>query len=203
MARKKEKEVIEKDAVLENQDFDLFSALAALDRKDYDYYDKLTDEQQKKFMPFMLIHWLSAVKGNKNLQLYYLQSADVHANKYLLDYMIASKEHYHPKLQWLMLCAASPGVGKQFHQWIPKISEKISLLKEPAKIKDIQTYFKKLYPAVSAGDLAEISKAFVEEQNKKMSLAAKFPALKFDEIELLGKLISDDEIRKYERDSGN
>jgi hypothetical protein len=44
------------------QDFNLFDALAAMDKKDYDYYDRLTDEQQKKFVPYMMTHWMSAIK---------------------------------------------------------------------------------------------------------------------------------------------
>ena len=78
------KESLSKDEKFENIEFDLFEALAAIDRKDYTYYDRLTEEQKKKFVPFMLIHWVSAIKGNSELQNYYLQSTDYHANKYLL-----------------------------------------------------------------------------------------------------------------------
>ena len=43
------------DEKLEKQDFNLFEAIAAIDKKDYDYYDRLTPEQQKKFVPFMML----------------------------------------------------------------------------------------------------------------------------------------------------
>ena len=68
------------DEKLENQDFDLFNALAALDKKDYGYYDRLTQEQQRKFVPYMMLMWMSAVKGNKDLQNYYVSSTDYYAN---------------------------------------------------------------------------------------------------------------------------
>jgi hypothetical protein len=204
MAKKTQpKETKDKDNIFEQQDFDLFKALDAIDRKDYNYYDNLTQEQQKKFSPYQLIQWLSAVKGNHNLQIYYLQSTEIHANKYLLDYMISSKEHNHPKLVWLMLCAASPGIGKQFHQWVPKISEKTTLLKEPAKQKDIEKYYKKIYPKATDADITAVSKAYVEEQKKKLTLAKRFPNLKYDDIELLSKLVSDDDIKQYARDNGD
>ena len=98
------KEKLSQDEKFEKIDFDLFDALAAIDRKDYSYYDRLTSEQQKKFVPFMLIHWVSAIKGNSELQSYYLQSTEYHANKYLFNESVQKN----PKLQWLMLCAASP-----------------------------------------------------------------------------------------------
>jgi len=60
------------DEKFERQDFDLFEALTALDKKDYAYYDRLSDEQQKKFVPYMLTHWMSAIKGKGDVQGFYL-----------------------------------------------------------------------------------------------------------------------------------
>ena len=193
------KEKVQADEKFENQDFDLFQALIAIDKKDYGYYDRLTAEQQKKFVPFMMVHWVSAVNGNKDVQSYYLQSTDYHANKYLFNENVQK----HPKLQWLMLCSASPGVGKQFHQWIPHIKDKVSKLKEKPKTKDIKEYFKKIYPKVSDSDLTLLSEGYVDEHRKKMYLANKFPNLKFDEIETLSDLITDQDIEDYEKDWGN
>jgi hypothetical protein len=193
------KEKLSTDEKFTNQDFDLFEALTAIDKKDYSYYDRLTPEQQKKFVPFMMLHWVSAIKGSGDLQSYYLQSTDYHANKYMFNEAVQK----HPKLQWLMLCAASPGIGKQFHQWIPHIRERVSKLKELPKIKEMKDYFKKIYPKSSDSDLTAISAVFVDTQKKKMYLADKFPELKFDEIELLSDIITDQDIAKYEEDSGN
>ena len=122
------------DEKLEDQDLNIFDVLAALDRKDYDYYDKLSESQRKKFSPFIIIQWMSAIKANAGLQSYYLMNTDYSANKYLFNEYISK----HPKLQWQMLCAASPGMGKQFHQWIPSIGSKVAKLETPAKLKDIK-----------------------------------------------------------------
>lgn len=51
------------DEKFEKIDFDLFEALAAIDRKDYGYYDRLTEEQQRKFSPYMMVRWMSSMKG--------------------------------------------------------------------------------------------------------------------------------------------
>lgn len=198
-ASSKTKEKVATEDKLEKQDFDLFQALDAIDRKDYDYYDRLTPEQQKKFVPFMMLHWVSAVKASKDVQSYYLQSVEYHANKYMFNENVQK----HPKLQWLMLCAASPGIGKMFHQWIPHIRERITRLKEKPKSKEIKDYFKKIYPKVSDNDLTLLTDAYLDSHATKMYIASKFPDMKYDEIELLSDLISDEDIKIYEEESGN
>jgi hypothetical protein len=187
------------DEKFEKQDFDLFEALAALDKKDYGYYDRLTPEQQKKFVPFMMLHWMSAIKGGEGVSRYYVMSTSEYANKYMFNENVMK----HPKLQWLMLCAASPGMGKQFHQWIPHIKERVSKLREPAKAKEVKEYFKKIYPKTSDSDLSLLTEAFVENHKRKMYLADRFPNLKYDEIELLSELVTDEDIRRYEEELGN
>lgn len=193
------KEKLSADEKFEKQDLDLFEAIAAIDKKDYSYFDRLTPEQQKKFVPFMMLHWISAVKGNEGISRYYVMSTAEYANKYIFNEAVMK----HPKLQWLMLCAASPGLGKQFHQWIPHIKERVSKLREPAKVKDIKEYYKKIYPKTSDSDITELSEVFVDSHKRKMYLAEKFPNLKYDEIELLSDIITDQDIKQYEEDCGN
>jgi hypothetical protein len=193
------KEKLSADEKFEKVEFDLFDAIAAIDRKDYSYYDRLTPEQQKKFVPFMMLHWISAIKGSEGLSRYYVMSTNEYANKYLFNENVMK----HPKLQWLMLCSASPGMGKQFHQWIPHIRERISKLKESPKTKEIKDYYKKIYPKSSDSDLNLVTDVFVDNHRKKMYVAAKFPEMKFDEIELLSEIITDEDIKKYEESFGN
>lgn len=195
----KKKQATPKDEKFEKQDFNLFEALAALDKKDYNYYARLTPEQQKKFVPFMMIHWMSAIKSSGDLARYYVISTNEHANTYLFNESVMK----HPKLQWYMLCASSPGLGKQFHQWIPHIKERVSKLREPAKTKDIKEYYKKIYKTASANDLDLLSEVFVENHKRKMYLAERFPNMKFEDIELLGDIITDEDIDKYEQELGN
>ena len=147
----------------------------------------------------MMLHWVSAVKGNEGVSRYYVMSVEAHANKYMFNEFVQK----HPKLQWYMLCAASPGLGKQFHQWIPHIKERVSKLRESAKLKDTKEYYKKINPKASDSDVTLISEAFVESHKRKVYLAEKFPNLKYDEIELLSDLVTDKDIKQYEEDSGN
>lgn len=187
------------DEKLEKQDFDLFKALDALDRKDYGYLDTMTDVQQRKFVPYMMTHWMSAIKGSGEMQGYYLRSVDYYANTHLFNENVQK----HPKLQWQMLCAASPGMGKQFHQWIPHLSAKVTALKESPKAKDVRDYYAKIYPKAGSSDIQAISEAFVDEHKKKVYLASLYPNLKQTDIELLSQLVTDDDIKQYEKDRGN
>lgn len=193
------KAAVPTDEKLEKQDFDLFAALSALDKKDYFYLDSMTEEQQKKFVPYMMTHWMSAIKASGELQGYYLRSVDYHANKYMFNESVQK----HPRLQWLMLCASSPGIGKQFHQWIPHMSAKVSTLAEPAKLKDVKEYYKKIYPKSDSEDIDAAAGVFVAEHKRKVHLSKLFPNLKQTDIETLNQIITDEDIKQYEKDRGN
>lgn len=193
------KSKVSADEKLQNQDFDLFKSIEMVDRKDYSWFDSLTEEQQRKFVPYMMIHWISAVKSKTEISSYYLMSVDSTANKYFFNEMIQK----HPKLQWLMLCASSPGIGKQFHQWIPHLSPKISNLKESADKKTVNEYFTKIYPTVDKNELSEISDDFCKHQKHKYRLAKIFPNMKLDDLELLSQVVSSEMIDQYEKESGN
>lgn len=187
------------DEKLRDTDVNLFEILGAIDKKDYGYYERLSEVQQKKVTLFLLVHWASAIKASPELQGYYLRSVDFHANKYLFNENVMR----HPKLIWLMLCASSPGMGKYQHQWIPHIKPKVSLLHEDAQIADMKKYYEKLYPKAATGDITEISKEFVRDQRRKRYFASVYPNLKLSDVETLSQITTDEEIAQYESDRGN
>ena len=91
------------------------SEMAALDRKNREFYDSLTDDEKKKFSPFLMIRYGSTVAGNPDLQSYYLMSCNERLNKHFFDINTTQ----HKKLQWLLATTVSPDMGNQFHQWLP------------------------------------------------------------------------------------
>jgi len=99
----------------------LNTILGALDNKDMGFYDRLTSNQQKQLSPFLLNRYMSIVKGSKDLASYYLLATNQNVNVMYFD--LAK----HPKLIWQLLCTASPGMGKQFHQWVGFKSKIISV----------------------------------------------------------------------------
>ena len=90
------------------------------DHKVRDFYDDLTEEERKKFAPFLMIRWGSAVEGSRDLQEFYVISTNERLNKNFFN--INSTRHR--KLQWLMATTVSPGLGAMRHNWIaPKKKE--------------------------------------------------------------------------------
>ena len=192
------KEKVSSDEKFEKQDFDLFGALSAIDRKDYSWFSKLSEEQQRKFVPYMMTHWVSSVKNTGVMGSYYVMSTDAHANKYLFNEAVQK----HPELQWMMLCASSPGMGSQRRQWIPHLNAKIGNLKERAKTKDVKDYFEKIYKNSDSAVIKQAAEEFTSIQNHRYRVAKLYPDMKISDIEILSDLISKEELDRYDRDSG-
>lgn len=90
------------------------------DRKNRQFYDELTEEERKKFSPYLMIRWGSAVEGSRDLQEFYVISANQRLNKHFF----AVNTTAHKKLQWLLATTVSPDMGTPRHIWIaPKKKE--------------------------------------------------------------------------------
>jgi len=134
--------------------------LSAMDRKDRKFYDSLSNEEKKAFSPFLMNRYASSVKGPSELQEWWLIATNKRVNTYFFDL------GKHPKLQWLLLTSASPGMGSAFHEWIA-------------------------------------NKKKVASKNKiGKALNHIYPHAKPDEIELLEKLNTKADVKKYLEDLG-
>lgn len=92
---------------------ELNRVLAALDKKEYDFYDSLTDDEKKSLSLFILNRFSSLVsEGPIDLQAWYLLATNENVNKYYFDL------YKHPKLTWLLLTTVSPQLGKQRRKWV-------------------------------------------------------------------------------------
>jgi hypothetical protein len=121
------------------------SEMSAFDRKNREFYDSLTDEEKKKFSPYLMIRYGATVTGNADLQAYYLMSCNERLNKHFFDINTAQ----HKKLQWLLATTVSPGMGTQYHQWIaPK--------KKTIDNKSIK-FLRELHPHLKEEDLKLLS----------------------------------------------
>ena len=61
------------------------SEMAALDHKDRQYYDNLTDEEKKKFSPYLIMRYSASVEGHQDLQAWYLMATNQRVNKHFFD----------------------------------------------------------------------------------------------------------------------
>jgi hypothetical protein len=94
-------------------------------------------------------------------------------------------------------------MGKQYHQWIPHLNSKLAELKTKASFKEVRDYFEKVYPSVSKEDVKEIAQYWTSEQNHQHRLAELFPDMKIDDIKALSKVVTAEDLDKYEAESGN
>lgn len=115
--------------------------MARLDLKDRAFYDDLTDEERKKFSPYLMIRWGSCVDGPAELQAYYLLSTNENLNRNFFD--ISSSQH--KKLQWLLATTVSPDLGKQKHSWISN--------KKRTATSSTEKVLTKLYPDLKPDDI--------------------------------------------------
>jgi hypothetical protein len=106
------------------------------DRKVRSFYDDLTAEEKKKFSNFLMIRWGSAVEGSRELQEFYVIATNERLNKHFFD--VAK----HPKLQWLMATAVSPGLGTHRHPWIAPKKKQSGASARRRQLAEIYPHYK-------------------------------------------------------------
>jgi len=143
----------------------LNTILGALDRKDYQFWDRCTPEQQKQIAPFLLNRYMSIVKDGKPakkrfiVECYYLMSTNENVN---VNYFALSK---HPKLVWQLLCTVSPGMGNQFHQWVANKKKK-------SNNNDIRKRLAEIYPNYKEDELDLLASITTKKELKELAEAS-------------------------------
>lgn len=130
----------------------LTDQLRALDMKNREFYDRLTEEQRKKFSLYLMFKYSGSVEGHSDLQEYYLLAQNKLVNQ---NFFALSK---HPKLQWLLLTTVSPGVGTQRHYYLKthKSSTRHKLLD-------------KIYPDLGDDEIKVLQKIMTSDQIVKLA----------------------------------
>ena len=129
---------------------DIMTVLEAADRGAKDFYNNLTEEEQKAFAPRVLIRWLSAVSDKNNLQSYSILAVNDLVN---LGMYSLSK---HPELIWLLMSVAGTG-KKQYHQWIP-------MAKSGITTPHLDKLIEQIYPHTNTTERNILKKMRLEEQ---------------------------------------
>jgi hypothetical protein len=137
---------------------DLFKdVLPAINRKDREYFDSLSDDEKKAITFFTLNRWMSSVESSSaDIAEYYLRNTNLCVNKHFFDIPL-TLEKDHRKLMWLLLTAVSPGVGNQKHKWI-----KLQKDANPMKAQ-----LKELFPNMKDDDAAALSQLISKKELKE------------------------------------
>lgn len=105
----------------------IFNVLARINEKDTNYFDRLTEEEQKAFLPLIVMRWFSGVSNAR--QVYFINE--------LVNPFVFSL-HRHKKLLYYLLTICGSG-GSQKYFWNKTISKKSS--STPMTIKVLRDYF--------------------------------------------------------------
>lgn len=127
--------------------------MAAIDKKDRGFYDRLTPEQKKAFSAWMMMRYCSSVQGRDAANYIFMTNELVN-----YQFMDVSK---HPELQWLLLSAC--GVGKvQFHPYLKPPNAR----KKKNKVFD---FVYELFPHMKAEDINEFINLNTQEELKQLA----------------------------------
>ena len=131
----------------------LKDVMAAIDKKDRNFYNRLNDDQKKAFSAWMMMRYCSSVQGRDAANYIYLTNELVN-----FQFMEVSK---HPELQWLLLSAC--GTGKiQFHPYLKPPNAK-------KKKNKVSEFLYGLYPHSKPEDIELMIKLNTNEELKALA----------------------------------
>jgi hypothetical protein len=142
---------------------DIKRELKAVDTRDYNFYDNLTDEEKKAFSPFILMRYTANVQGDTALQEWFLEMTNEYVNK---NHWELSKNH--KPLLWKLF--AGTGVGQSMYHPYLAAGKK-------AKANKIEKLLSEIYPAWKLEDIKVLAsmmdKKDIEELFDKMGFDKK------------------------------
>lgn len=175
---------------------DIFRLLEAVDKRDLNFYSKLTDEEKKGFAPIVAMRWLSAISdwseppkklfGNANsANEYYLISTNAYVNKHLWDSNLTG----HPELVYQLMAICGAGMNTNLnkkgelstnHQWIAGFKR--------GKTSKFVEFIKQYYPLASSKELEYLIEINSQEQLIELVNES---GLQDDEVKVLVKEIKE------------
>ena len=127
--------------------------MAAIDKKDRGFYNRLNDEQKKAFSAWMMMRYCSSVQGRDAANYIFMTNELVN-----YQFMEVSK---HPELQWLLLSVC--GTGKiQFHPYLKPPNSR----KKKSKVFD---FIYETFPHMKAEDINNLISLNSKEDLKAMA----------------------------------
>ena len=134
---------------IDKQKLDLSKTLYAIDTKDKFYYDRLSEDEKKKYTALILMRFMSSAPDQGNLHEYHLNAINDIVNQ---DFWSLSK---HPELLHKLLCMCGTG-QKLYHQWIKSPAQK-------AQSNAVKNFFKRIYPELNNLETEILIKNYSEE----------------------------------------
>jgi hypothetical protein len=116
------------------RELDIGQVLKAVDLRDYDFYDRLSDKERKELSPYVLMRFISNSNGDRDIQEWFIERTNEFVNKN--HWSLSNK---HDKLLWQLCAAVGPGMTV-FHKYLG--SPKSQLNKFERLLADIHPTYK-------------------------------------------------------------
>ena len=134
---------------------DIKRELRAVDQREYNFYDNLSDQEKKEFSPYILMRYVANVQLNEpDIQEWYLERTNEFVNK---NHWTLSKNH--KALLWKLFAGCGVGM-KTYHPYL-KASSKEKAVK-------IEKLLAELYPAMKLSDIKLQAKLMTKEDKNEL-----------------------------------
>lgn len=141
----------------DKEKLDIFGkVLPALDRRDINFYNNLTDDEKKKYIALIIMRFMSSSPNKNDSHLVSLLEVNEYVNT---NFWELTK---YPDLQHLLLTLCGQG-GKIFHKWISGIKKN----KNSSKLFDL---LKRKYKNMNSIEYEIIIKQFDKKSLKEFCL---------------------------------
>lgn len=136
---------------------DLFSAI---NRKDRDWWERLSKEQQQKFSSWLYNRYMSAVRhNNPMMHQYYLMATNKHINR---DLSKLTKNH--AKLIYLLMTTLANEYTRADHQFVPAMKKNKANKATNAKMRILT----ELNPSLKEQDLQVWAEVMSDNEFKEL-----------------------------------
>jgi len=117
--------------------------MSALDRRNFDWYSNLSEEDQKSLSMYVLMRYAASTNSKVvEINEHYLTMVNELVNVNFNDL------RKHPELQWRLMQCAAIGTS-QFHQWIKPMKKK----KEGSKNPKLFDFYERQFPHFSDDEI--------------------------------------------------
>lgn len=128
---------------------DIKRELAGVDLRNYEFYDKLPENEQKEFSPYVLMRYVANADGDREIQEWFIERTNELVNK---DHWVLSKNH--KGLLWKLFAGVGIG-GHVRHQYLKMNSKE--------KANKIEKLLCEIYPAAKLDDIKMRAKMMTKE----------------------------------------
>jgi len=133
---------------------DIKRELNAVDLKNYEFYNNLTEQEKKDFSPYVLMRYTSNVQGDQDLQEWFVEMTNELVNK---NHWTLSKNH--KGLLWKLFAGCGAG-AKAYHPYLKANSKE--------KAVKFEKLLSELNPAMKMSDIKLLAKMMNKEEREEL-----------------------------------